>query len=427
MIGSLTLGIVFIILLLMGVPLGFSLGMASIIALLIKGAMPMEVVPQMLFSGANNYLLTAVPLFMLAGSLMSKGGISERIFNFARALVGWMTGGIGHVNVVASLLFGGISGSSTSDVAALGPIEIEAMTANGYPKTYATALTITTAPLASLIPPSIGLVIYGYVAGQSVGKLFVGGIGPGIMYGLILMMVNYFLSKKYNWGTKTKFTFANIWETGIRAILPMLTPIIVVGGILTGIVTPTEAATLAVIWTLFLSIVIEKSIKVKDIPKIILESGKVSAIALFVILPSVLSSWILAYEKVPIYLANWLVEVSNTQTIFIFLVGIILLIMGMFIGTSILILIVSPLLVPVAIQLGMDPIHFGIVMMAWCGIGLFTPPVGNCLYVGSAVSQLPVEKIVGKEYLILLFASIVATLIIAFYPPITMFLVELLF
>lgn len=423
---SLLMAILFGILLFAGVPIVVALALSAVAAIALTGQYSLSILAPMMFSGINSFVLVAVPLFMLAGNLMNEGGMVRRIFNVANATVGWMNGGLGHVNVVASMIFGGMSGSSVADAAGLGPIEIKAMTEFGYPKDYSAAITVASSTLAVVIPPSIMTIIYAVSAEVSVGKCLIAGVIPGIFLGVSMMAVNWFYARKNGWGTKELFSLRNMWERGKQGLWALLTPIIILAGIFSGVFTPTEASGVTALYALLVCLLVYKTVRIRDLPTVLLKTAKDAGVALAVIATASVPSFILTAERVPDTVARWLLSVSSNPQIILALIILFLLVVGMFMSTTIALIILTPMFIPVVTRLGVDPVHFGIIMVASLAVGLITPPVGSCLFVTSTVAGISIERVV-RALVPFYLVDVAALLIIAFVPWLSLWLPNLVF
>nr|WP_152713357.1 TRAP transporter large permease [Microvirga tunisiensis] len=378
----------------LGVPLAVALGLASVAAIMMFTSTPIDLLSQSMFSAMNSFLLVAVPLFILVGHFMERGRVAERIFDFAEAMVGWMPGGLGHVNVVSSVIFGGISGSSVADIASVGAIEIKAMERHGFPKSYAVGMTLVTSTLSSIIPPSILVVIAGSIANVSIGTLLVAGLIPGLFIAFVFMVFNHFYAVHYGYNPPTPFNLRLVVTTGLRAILPMLTPVILLGGIVNGFFTPTEAAAIAVLYTMFLSVIVYRSIPPAEIWNILVETARASGTILFIAATAKLAAWVFAFDGLPVQVANFLGSISTGPTMALFLIFLFLIVVGMFMDAIAAMFILIPVLLPPALKMGIDPMHFLIVTVITLTLGLVTPPVGVCLFAVAQVAKMRIEDVI---------------------------------
>lgn len=391
---SIALLLLFLGLSALGVPLAVALGLASVAVIMMFTSTPIDLLSQSMFSAMNSFLLVAVPLFILVGHFMERGRVAERIFDFAEAMVGWMPGGLGHVNVVSSVIFGGISGSSVADIASVGAIEIKAMERHGFPKSYAVGMTLVTSTLSSIIPPSILVVIAGSIANVSIGTLLVAGLIPGLFIAFVFMAFNHFYAVRYGYNPPTPFNLRLVVTTGLRAILPMLTPVILLGGIVNGFFTPTEAAAIAVLYTMFLSVIVYRSIPPAEIWNILVETARASGTILFIAATAKLAAWVFAFDGLPVQVANFLGSISTGPTMALFLIFLFLIVVGMFMDAIAAMFILIPVLLPPALKMGIDPMHFLIVTVITLTLGLVTPPVGVCLFAVAQVAKMRIEDVI---------------------------------
>lgn len=416
--------ILFIILLLAGTPVSVSMGVSSLIVCIIFNAYPSLAIIHKIAGGVDSYVLISIPFFILAGEIMNTGGITNRIFNFANLIVGKIPGGLGHTNVFASIIFSGMSGSAVADTGGLGMIEMKAMTDKGYDKEFSAAVTCTSATIGPIIPPSIPLVVYGAMAEVSIGALFVAGIIPGLIMGLSLMIMIYFISIKRHYPKRDKIGV----EKGLiiikEAILPLLAPIIVIGGILTGIFTPTEAAIVTSVYALILSFVYHE-INWKSLKQVLHNTAINSATIIFIIASATAFSWVLSVEGIPQKVTSFILSITDTPSFILILLNIVLLLMGMFMeGLSILTIIV-PFLLPLIQAVGIDPIHMGIIVVLNVMIGLSTPPVGMSLFVINKITSVNINKLY-KEVLPLLIPLVIVLILVTFIPSISLILPKLI-
>lgn len=391
---SITLLLVFLGLSALGVPLAIALGLAGVAAVAIFTATPLDLLSQSMFSAMNSFLLVAVPLFLLVGQLMERGGVAERIFDFAHAAVGWLPGGMGHVNVASSVVFGGISGSSVADIASLGAVEINAMTRHGYDKGYAVGMTLTTSTLSSIIPPSILMVIAGSIASQSIGLLLVAGLIPGLFIAGTLMVYNHIYSVRRGVAPPTPFRLGVLARAGVRAILPMLTPVILMVGILDGFFTPTEAAAIAVLYTFGVAALVYRQIGWKDIAPMLIDTARTSGNILFIAATAKLAAWVFAYDGLPVKVGQALAAVTSSPTLIMVLIFLFLVVVGMFMDAIAAMFILIPVLLPPAVAMGVDPIHMLVIVVVTLTLGLVTPPVGVCLFAAAKVADMSLEDVV---------------------------------
>lgn len=378
-----------------GVPIVFALGIAPVAAFVLADrTVFLQLLAQKLYLGIDQFPLVAIPLFILAGEIMNTGGITERLVRLANALVGHFRGGLAHVNVVSSMFFAGLSGSAVADTSALGSMLIPAMERQGYSRSFAAAVTAASSVIGPVIPPSIIMVIYAYVMQVSVGALFLAGIIPGILTGMGLMLVTSYLARHRNFPVAhERAPVQEVASATFSAALPLMTPVIIIGGILAGVFTPTEAAGAAVAYALVLSIVVLRTMSVREVPRLLLRSAISSAAILLAIGTAAIFGWVATLSGVPQQVAGIVTTLSADPLIVLLVVNILLLFVGMFLDAGPAILILGPILGPTMAALGVDPLHFAIIMCVNLTIGLATPPMGLILFVAATVSQQRIEKI----------------------------------
>ncbi len=413
MIFILTIGLM--LLLLLGLPVAMALGLSSVVAALYSGSIfQFSMISQKMQFGLQNFILIAIPLFILAAKLMNTAGITEKIFRFADTLVGFLPGGLAHANVVASLIFAGMSGAAVVDAAGLGQIEIDAMTKNGYTKKFSVAVTAASSTIGPIFPPSLPMVVFSFVSGVSVGRLFLGGVVPGILMTAILMIMVAFYAKKYDMPRQPFPTWAVAFRSFMDAILPLLTPIILLGGIWLGFFTPTEAAAVAVTYALVIGVFVVRELTLKDIVRVFIETARETATIGFVVAASTLYGWVLMRSGMTIKIAEWLVAISQNPLVIMIIINVFLLAIGCFLDSTVAILILGPVLMPVIEKVGIDPVHFGVVMVLNLMIGLLTPPFGIVLFVMSKVADMSFEDVVKATVPFLIPLFIVLVMIIIF-------------
>lgn len=415
----------FFVMIILRFPIAFAIGISSIITTLYLG-LPLEQIAQLMVKGVNVFSLMAVPFFIIAGEIMGAGGISDKLIALSNALIGWVRGGLAMVNVIASMFFGGISGSSTADTASLGTILIPMMKDQGYDGEFATNITMTSSVQGLLIPPSHNMVMYATVAGSvSVGRLFLAGYMPGIVLGIALCIYCYYKAVKCNYPKGDPFSIKNVLKTLVDSIWGLLTVLVVVVGVVCGVFTATESAAIAVVWSIFVSICIYRRIKLKDIWHLMEKSLSTLAIVLILISTSQVFGWLLTYLKMPEMIASGILGISDNWVVIMLILNVLMLILGTIMDMSAIILVCTPILLPIATSVGIDPVHFGAIMILNLGIGLLTPPVGGTLFVGSAVSGIKIERLI-KGLLPQLAVMVVVLLVITYCEPIAMFLPNLI-
>ncbi|MDP3619252.1 MAG: TRAP transporter large permease [Ramlibacter sp.] len=458
------LKIIFLLLMSGGIPVAIAMAGSSLLYILFTGNLPPFVVIHRMVSGIDSFPLLAVPFFILAGNLMNNAGITNRIYNYALALVGWMKGGLGHVNVVGSVVFAGMSGTAIADAAGLGTIEIKAMTDHGYDKEFAVGVTAASATLGPIIPPSLPFVIYGMMANVSVGALFLAGILPGVlMAGLMMLTVAYFAHKN-GWGGDVKFEWPRvikaIFETAVvigwpvvlwllitklqfpprttvligiaalfaadrvfkfQAVLPIMTPVLLIGGMTTGIFTPTEGAIAACLWAMILGFVWYKTLNWKMFVKVCLDTVETTATVLFIVAAASIFGWMLTATGVTAAISSWVLGFTTEAWVFLILANLLMLFVGCFLEPTAAITILVPILVPICQQLGIDLVHFGLVMVLNLMIGLLHPPMGLVLFVLARVAKLSVERTTMAilPWLVPLIGSLI---IITYFPRLVLWL-----
>ena len=414
----------FFILLLLNIPIALSLGVSSIITLLAEG-LPLSMVPSNLYSSTGKFVLLAIPFFILGGNIMDKSGISERLINFCRSLVGHRRNGMAMVCVIVACFFAAISGSGPATVAALGAILIPAMTNSGYDKSRSTALMATAGGIGIIIPPSITFVIYGSITGQSVGALFASGMFPGILMGAILIITMCVASRNRELVVLPKASTKERLVSFKDAFAGILMPVIILGGIYGGVFTPTEAAAVSSIYGLFVGFFIYRTLKLSDLMQLLKDSVSQTAVVMFIVGTASLFAWVLTVTGIAADASNALIQVcGDNKYIFLVIINVILLIAGCFIDANSAFYILVPILYPVGVQLGVDPVHLGTIMVMNMAIGLVTPPVGVNLYVGCGIAKISLKQI-SIAVIPFVLASIAALLLVTYIPAISMFLPRL--
>lgn len=427
---GLTLLAVFPVLLLIGIPISVTIGISSVVSIL--SALPWEnavfTASQRIFTGINSFSLLAIPFFILAGIIMNNGGIAIKIINFANLFSGKLPGSLAHTNVIGNMLFGAISGSGTAAAAAMGGIMGPLQEEAGYDKDFSAAANIASAPTGLLIPPSNSLIIYSLVSGgTSVAALFMAGYIPGILWGLGVIAVTFFIAKKrgYKDNNTEKLTGSKVLKVLLEAIPSLSLIVIIIGGIIGGVFTATEGAAIAVVYSLLLSMFLYKSIKIKDLPRILLEAVNMTAMIVFLIGVSSIMSWGMAFTNVPTYVTNLILGISDNKMIILLIMNILLLVVGTFMDATPAILIFTPIFLPIAQSLGMDAIQFGIMMVLNLSIGTITPPVGSTLFVGCRVAKTKIEGVI-KNILPLYGAIFVVLMLVTFIPQLSLFIPKLM-
>ncbi|WP_457572720.1 TRAP transporter large permease [Desulfolithobacter sp.] len=413
-----------LVLFLINMPIALAIGTASVLAIVAKGDFPLMMVAQRMFAGTDSFHLMAVPLFMFAGVLMEAGGISRRIIDFAAALVGWLPGGMAAVTIVSAMFFAGISGSAAADAAAVGAVLIPAMKRCGYDSDFAAAVQASGGSIGVIIPPSIPMIIFGYLTGASIGQLFAAGVFPGLLIGLSLIAVSAILSMKYDYLATTPFSLAEVWRTGRRALLALGAPAIILGGILLGIFTATESAAVAVVYALVVGMFIYRKIAIKDLPGLFRDGAITAAIVMFIIAMASIFSWIAAIENIPAKMAGSLLGLTDNPVLLLLLINLLLLLAGTFIETTASLILLVPMIVTMLPALQIDLVHLGVIVVTNLAIGMLTPPMGICLIVSCAISGDRLGA-VSRRILPFLAVLILDLLLITFYPPLTMWMARL--
>jgi tripartite ATP-independent transporter DctM subunit len=405
-----------------GVPIGFAMGFASICGFFVLGG-NISIIPTKLVTGIDNFTFVAIPFFILAAELMSVGEITIRIVDFSNKLVGHITGGLAHVNVLGSLFFGGISGAASADIAGPGKIEFEMMTKAGFPKDFSAAITAASAVLAPIIPPSLIMIMYCVVAGNlSVAAMFLGGIIPGILIAISLMMICYIIAKKNNFPKEPKFAgIKKVVKSFYRMFPAIFMPILMMGGILSGVFTPTESAVVSVIYAILVSTFVLKTMSWKKFYICIIKTAKATSNIMFMIAIAAAMGWVIMTLRVPQKVSEFIMKFANSQLSFLFYSNILLLIIGTMVDMGPAVLIMTPILLPTAMKFGLSPIHFGLVLVINLCIGLITPPVGMILFVSANVLNINLSRLY-KAIIPFIFAEIAVLIIVTYVPWVTTFI-----
>ncbi|MFS4437666.1 TRAP transporter large permease [Paracoccaceae bacterium GXU_MW_L88] len=417
---------VFIVLLILGLPVFFALLLAPGSLMLLGGQeSDFALIWRNIYRGIDSFPLMAVPFFMLAGEIMNRGGITTRLVDFASALMGHLRGGLAHVNILSSMLFAGLSGSAVADTSALGSMLIPAMEKQGYSRRFAAAITAASSVIGPIIPPSGIMIIYAYVMGESVAALFLAGLVPGVMIGLSLMLLTAFRASADHLPAATeKASWGERGQAGMRAFLPLMTPIIILGGILLGIFTPTEAAAVAVAWALIISLFVLKTLRFKDLPDVFGKAAQTTAIILLLVGAAMAFKTAVSLDRTPEKLADLMLSLSQNPLTLLLLINLLLFVTGMFLDAGPAIIILGPILCPIFTQLGVDPVHYAMIMSINLTVGLATPPMGLVLFVASAVSGEKVSAIV-RAIIPFLLAEVIVIFMVTYIPAISLTLPRL--
>ena len=413
-----------IILFIIGVPVGISIGLTCMAVLWVQNdfvSIPLALFPLKMMHGINNFPILAIPFFILAANVMNTGSATPRIFNFANGLVGHLRGGLGHVNVIASMIFAGMSGTAVADAAGLGSLEIKAMRDQGYPLPYSIGITGASSVIGPIIPPSVAMVIYGWLGDVSVGALFMGGLIPGVLMGLSLMAMTLILSYRINMPIQPRPPISEVFRLSQRALLSLMAPVIIVGGIWSGVFTPTESGVVASAYAIILGMVIYKDITWPDLLKVFQNTIAFTAIVLFIISLAVLYGWLLVRLQIPLTLAELVVRVSTNTTVLLILIVCFFLIVGCFMSVIESVLIFTPVMAPMVKMLGIDPLFFGVLTVISLSVGVITPPFGNVIYVMVGITNSSFEDVV-KAILPFLIPILAVILLLVFFPGLVTFL-----
>lgn len=433
MIVGLLFGLLFLLIAL-GLPIALSIGLPAIGLMLTPGVFPATVpipalgqtIIQLLFAGVDSFDLLAVPLFMLAGAVMEIGGISRQLIDFSDSLVGWVPGGLACACIVASMFFAGISGSAAADTAAIGAIVIPAMIRQGYPAGFAAAVVAAGGAIGVIIPPSIPMVIFGFLTNVSIAKLFAGGMMVGILFGVNFMLVAIWISWRRGYGLRQSFSAGRLWKSLKEAVWAIGAPVIVLGGILSGIVTVTEAAALAVFYALFVSMVLNRELKWNQLPGLIVRSQITAATILFIIAMAKVFTWLVAMKQTSQLLGTLVAALSLPPWGLLLLVMAVLLVVGCVMETTAALILLVPVLAALTPQMGVDPVQFGVLMVINLAVGMLTPPVGICLFVSCSIAGVSLGEI-SRAVLPLIVSAFAALLIACFWPPLTLWIPSLIY
>jgi C4-dicarboxylate transporter DctM subunit len=404
----------FFLLLILGVPVAISIGLTAIITLSSQGT-PLTIIPQRMFAGTDSFLLVAVPFFVLSGDLLAHGKVSEKLVQFADSVLGFLTGGLWVVSVMASMFFAAISGSGAATTAAVGTPLIPELRKKGYSPETSAALIAAGGCSGVVIPPSVPMILYAVIADQSVSRLFLNGFIPGVLMGTVLITISLIIATRNKYPKGAAFSLPNIWKTFKGAIWGLMTPVIILGGIFSGYFTPSEAAVISVNWALFVAIFIYKDMRFSDIFRIVVRSAITMSVIMFIISTSTALSWILANWQIPTQVANMVLSISQNKFILLLLINIVILLAGIFMETASALVILTPVFLPIIDNLGIDRIHFGLIVVLGLAIGMVTPPVAINLYVASSISKISIEKI-SQAVIPFLLGLILILLLVTYLP-----------
>lgn len=414
---------VMIVLILAGLPIAFAIGVAAWSYMMAAGV-PLIILAQRIATGPDSWVLLAMPSFVLAGLLMNDTGISRRIIQFAEAVVGHMRGGLAMVNVTASMLFGGISGSSVADTAALGSVLIPGMSRKGYTREVSAAVTSSSASIGIIIPPSIPMILYGAITSVSVGTLFVAGIIPGLLVGLAQMIVVVLLARRHDWGAMESFSLCRLAAAAKQGLPGLVMPVIIIGGILSGVFTPTEAGAVAVVYGVAVAALFYRSLTLRVLYRALVNAGVLTAVVMIIISTSYAFGWVMAHEQVPQQIANWISALDLSAVAFLFVLSAILIGLGTVLHGDPLLLITVPILYPGVLALGVDPLHFGMIVVFCVALGQQTPPVGSTLFVVSAIAERSIFA-VSRANVPFVLAILAVLVLVILWPPVVYWVPEL--
>ncbi len=408
----------------LNVPIAVGTGLAAFTGIVMTGDLPLAVLVQRMFVGIDTFTLIAVPLFILTGRMMALGGITEDLINLSRVLVGYLRGGLAYINIVASMFFAGITGSAASDTSSVGAILIPAMVDKGYEKDFTVAVTATSSTIGVMIPPSIPMVVYGVASGASIGRLFLGGFVPGILVGLVQMAVTFFYARKRNYPVETTVSLRESLRIVLKSIPALMTIIIILGGIVSGFFTPTEAAGIAALYSFLLGTLYYRELKLKEIPGILLEVATTTGMVALMIATASALGWLFANQGVPKVIGDAILAVTHNKFIILLMINLLLLFVGTWLDLSPAVIIFTPILLPIAQQVGVDPVHFGVVMVVNLAIGLFTPPVGVCLFVACGIAKISITDTI-RAFIPFFLVMVGVLFLITYVPELVLFIPNL--
>ncbi|MDR0637483.1 MAG: TRAP transporter large permease [Spirochaetaceae bacterium] len=420
------IALVFIVSMLIGIPIAFVLGTSALYYFFFLSKVPLDMIGQKLYAGCDNFVLLSIYFFILAGELMNRARITDALINFSKIIVGKIPGALAQVNIVVSVFFAGITGSGVADTAAVGSVLIPAMKKEGYSAEYSTAVTVASSVIGPIIPPSVVMVIYSMATGASVGALFAAGFIPGLAIALSLMILSLYYALKYKHPRRTEaISFKEAVTTTRKSIVALLCPVVLVGGIFSGRFTPTEAAAIACFYAVIAGVFILRTLTLRDIVESFKKAAISGAVILLIISMAALFGQFMALERIPSHMARAILSITNNKYMFLLLVNVLLLFMGMIMETGASVILLAPILVPIAMQLGIHPIHFALVMIVNLNIGLSTPPVGVCLFAAAPIAGISLERI-SKAVLPFILAEIVALMALTYIPDLVLLIPRLL-
>lgn len=417
--------VILFVLMFLRVPISFSLCISTIAGVLLTSNLPVAITVQRMFNSLNSFTLVAVPLFILTGNIMAMGGVTTDLLNFSDVFVGRFRGGLAYVNVLQSMIFAGITGTAQADTASEGSIIIPAMVKKGYDQDFTVAVTAASSTIGILIPPSIPMVLFGIAGGVSIGSLFAGGLIPGILFGIAQMVIVFFVARKKNYPREAGHPLKESLIICLKSIPALLTIVIIIGGTATGFFTATEASAIACVYSLLLGMLYYRELNIKDVPRLVMESAKTMGISALMIAAASALAWFLTSQGIPQALTAGILSITDNRIVVILLMNLVLIVVGMFFDLAPAVTLFTPILLPVAEAVGMEPVHFGIMMVVNLAIGLITPPVGVCLFLGCSIADTTITKVM-RGFLPFYIILLIVLMLIAFIPDLSMFLPNLL-
>jgi len=415
--------VAFLFFLVIGVPIAFVLGLTPLVVLIGKGQTPVILVAQRIFTGMDSTILMAVPFFILAGNVMSAGGMTQRLVKFCNVLVGWLRGGLAYIAIVICMIFAGITGAAVAETSAVGAILIPAMKKQGYPVDFAAAVTATASTIGPVIPPSIPFILYGVLGEVSIASLFLAGVVPGVLLGLFQMAVVWHYARKRGYGREKRPSLKEAVHASLDAFLVLIAPVIILGGILSGVFTPTESGCVAAFYALFISLFVYRDVRFKDLPNLLVRTGVTSSLVMLVIGTASIFSWLLASEQIPQKVTEILLSASHNKVLILLMVNAFLFVVGMFMETTASLIIFTPILLPLMVKIGVDPLHFGVIIVLNLVIGLTTPPVGVCLFIACSIARITLDRL-SRAIVPFVIASVVVLLICTYWESLVMAIPE---